>query len=241
MVAYEIDADADDDNVIEIFARLNQQGVRLRPGDLAAARLTGQMTNFRTRAREVLAMQELRGFSAPEGVEEGQPQRRLRRHRSADPRGAVPGRRRRALPRRREAQAPGALPEHRRQLGRRGRRVQERGRAVSQRRRPVAATGCPTATCCSRRRSRRRAATTWTNAGSGGRSRPACGATTPARSTPSWPRTPPWPNRATSTGLIEHVKLRAKRPDSAVPEEDDLLRNIVGEGRDPVRAARRTS
>jgi hypothetical protein len=71
VVAYEIDADADDDNVIEIFARLNQQGVRLRPGDLAAARLTGQMTNFRMRAREVFALRELRGFSAPEGDEEG--------------------------------------------------------------------------------------------------------------------------------------------------------------------------
>jgi hypothetical protein len=71
VVAYEIDADADDDNVIEIFARLNQQGVRLRPGDLAAARLTGQMTNFRLRARDVLGMKELRGFSAPEGHEEG--------------------------------------------------------------------------------------------------------------------------------------------------------------------------
>jgi hypothetical protein len=71
VIAYEIDAAANDDNVIEIFARLNQQGVRLRPGDLAAARLTGQMTNFRTRAREVLVMPELRGFSAPEGAEEG--------------------------------------------------------------------------------------------------------------------------------------------------------------------------
>ena len=71
VVAYEIDADANDDNVIEIFARLNQQGVRLRPGDLAAARLTGQMTNFRVKAREVFAMKELRGFSAPEGNEEG--------------------------------------------------------------------------------------------------------------------------------------------------------------------------
>jgi len=30
-------------------------------------------------------------------------------------------------------------------------------------------------------------------------------------------------------GLIEHVKLRAKRPDSAVPSEEDLLRNIVSE------------
>jgi hypothetical protein len=71
VIAYEIDADANDDNVIEIFARLNQQGVRLRPGDLAAARLTGQMANFRVRSREVLLMPELRGFSAPEGHEEG--------------------------------------------------------------------------------------------------------------------------------------------------------------------------
>ena len=37
----------------------------------AAARLTGQMTNFRARAREALVMKELRGFSAPEGAEEG--------------------------------------------------------------------------------------------------------------------------------------------------------------------------
>jgi hypothetical protein len=71
VVAYEVDAEAGDDNVIEIFARLNQQGVRLRPGDLAAARLTGQMTNFRSRAREVFAMKEFQGFAAPEGHEEG--------------------------------------------------------------------------------------------------------------------------------------------------------------------------
>jgi hypothetical protein len=71
IIAYEIDADANDDNVIEIFARLNQQGVRLRPGDLAAARLTGQMANFRVRSREVLLAPELRGFAAPEGREEG--------------------------------------------------------------------------------------------------------------------------------------------------------------------------
>jgi len=37
IVAYEIDAEADDDSVIETFGRLNQQGVRLKPGDLAAA------------------------------------------------------------------------------------------------------------------------------------------------------------------------------------------------------------
>jgi hypothetical protein len=30
-------------------------------------------------------------------------------------------------------------------------------------------------------------------------------------------------------GLIEHVRMRAKRPESAVPEEEDLLRNIVSE------------
>jgi hypothetical protein len=71
VVAYEVDADANDDNVIEIFARLNQQGVRLRPGDLAAARLTGQMSNFRTRAREVVTLREFRGFAASEGHEEG--------------------------------------------------------------------------------------------------------------------------------------------------------------------------
>jgi hypothetical protein len=70
IVAYEIDADVEDDNVIEIFARLNQQGVRLRPGDLAAARLTGTMKGFRDRARRVLALPELRGFTALEGGED---------------------------------------------------------------------------------------------------------------------------------------------------------------------------
>jgi hypothetical protein len=71
IIAYEIDADANDDNVIEIFARLNQQGVRLRPGDLAAARLTGEMSNFRARARDVFTMEDLKGFAVPEGQEEG--------------------------------------------------------------------------------------------------------------------------------------------------------------------------
>ena len=54
IVAYEIDADADDDNVIEIFARLNQQGITLRPSELAAARLTGELANFREKARVAL-------------------------------------------------------------------------------------------------------------------------------------------------------------------------------------------
>jgi uncharacterized protein with ParB-like and HNH nuclease domain len=67
IIAYEIDADEDDENVIEIFVRLNQQGVRLRPGDLAVARLTGEMSNFRARARDILAMEDLKGFAVPEG------------------------------------------------------------------------------------------------------------------------------------------------------------------------------
>lgn len=70
IVAYEIDADAEDDNVIEIFARLNQQGVRLRAGDLAAARLTGVMKGFRERAREALSLPALSGFAMQEGAEE---------------------------------------------------------------------------------------------------------------------------------------------------------------------------
>lgn len=70
IVAYEIDADAEDDNVIEIFARLNQQGVRLRPGDLAAARLTGRMKGFRERARGFLTDTEIRNFAAVEGEED---------------------------------------------------------------------------------------------------------------------------------------------------------------------------
>ncbi|HYV44861.1 MAG TPA: DUF262 domain-containing protein [Myxococcaceae bacterium] len=70
IVSYEIDAEADDDNVIEIFARLNQQGVRLRPGDLAAARLTGIMKGFRERATAALGSPELKGFAAAEGEED---------------------------------------------------------------------------------------------------------------------------------------------------------------------------
>jgi hypothetical protein len=71
IIAYEIDAEAEDDSVIEIFARLNQQGVRLRPSDLAAARLTGHMTNFREQARTALQRPGLANFAVPEGQEEG--------------------------------------------------------------------------------------------------------------------------------------------------------------------------
>ena len=70
VVAYEIDADADDDSVIEIFARLNQQGVRLKPGDLAAARLTGKMKGFRSMAKTLLSQEALKGFASVEGEDE---------------------------------------------------------------------------------------------------------------------------------------------------------------------------
>jgi hypothetical protein len=69
-VAYEIDAEADDDSVIEIFARLNQQGVRLKPGDLAAALLTGKMKGFRSMAKALLTRDDLRGFASVEGEDE---------------------------------------------------------------------------------------------------------------------------------------------------------------------------
>ena len=200
VVAYEIDAGANDDNVIEIFARLNQQGVRLRPGDLAAARLTGQMANFRTRSRAVLTAPELRGFSAPEGVEEGSRSGAFVdtdlliraalflggggvRYRDAE---------------KRKSQAHYLSIDS--QLGSRRRRVQELGRPVSQRRCSERGIGSLTDTCCSRRRSRRRVATSSAIAGSGGRSRPACGATTPARWTPSWPGTPVSPHEGDIDG-----------------------------------------
>lgn len=70
VVAYEIDAEADDDSVIEIFARLNQQGVRLKPGDLAAARLTGKMKGFRSMAKTLLMQDHLKGFASVEGEDE---------------------------------------------------------------------------------------------------------------------------------------------------------------------------
>lgn len=70
IVAYEIDAEAEDESVIEIFARLNQQGVRLRPGDLAAARLTGEMSRFRQRAKEALAHPDLTNFVGREDQED---------------------------------------------------------------------------------------------------------------------------------------------------------------------------
>jgi hypothetical protein len=69
IVSYEIDTTASDENVIEIFGRLNQQAIRLTPADLAAARLTGKMKDFRARANTALETDDLRAFALPEGVE----------------------------------------------------------------------------------------------------------------------------------------------------------------------------
>lgn len=66
---YELGTEADDENVIEIFGRLNQQFIRLSPADLAASRLTGKMKDFRGRAKLALKAPELTGFTQPEGTE----------------------------------------------------------------------------------------------------------------------------------------------------------------------------
>lgn len=52
------------------FLRLNQQGVRLKPGDLAAARLTGKMKGFRSMAKILITREDLKGFSSVEGEDE---------------------------------------------------------------------------------------------------------------------------------------------------------------------------
>jgi hypothetical protein len=72
IVAYEIDADADDENndVIEIFARLNQQGITLRPSELATARLTGVLADFRNKARAAMGHKDFVGFVGSEGQED---------------------------------------------------------------------------------------------------------------------------------------------------------------------------
>ena len=68
ILAYEIDADIDrNEDVIEIFVRLNRQGVPLTPGDLAAARLTGKMTQFRDKAAKTLSEPGFEKFSLVSG------------------------------------------------------------------------------------------------------------------------------------------------------------------------------
>jgi hypothetical protein len=228
VIAYEIDADANDDNVIEIFARLNQQGVRLRPGDLAAARLTGQMTNFRVRAREVLTMKELRGFAAPEGVEEGS-----RGGAFVDTDLLI----RAALflggggVRYRDAEKRKAQSHYQHIESQWDAAVAGFKSAVALFRNAGLPSGewlpyryllFPPAIAAARGHSLDERWTGWALAASLWRHYAGEVDTKLARDATL-------AERGDLDGLIEHVKLRAKRPESAIPEDDDLLHNIVGE------------
>ena len=228
VIAYEIDADAGDDNVIEIFARLNQQGVRLRPGDLAAARLTGQMTNFRTRAREVLVMKELRGFSAPEGVEEGN-----RSGAFVDTDLLI----RAALflggggVRYRDAEKRKVSTHYQNIEANWGAAVAGFKSAVALFRNAGLPSGdwlpyryllFPPAIAAARGHDLDERWTGWALAASLWRHYAGEVDTKLAKDAAL-------AERGDIEGLLEHIKLRAKRTESAVPEDDDLLHNIVGE------------
>jgi len=228
VIAYEIDADAGDDNVIEIFARLNQQGVRLRPGDLAAARLTGQMANFRTRAREVLVMKELRGFSAPEGVEEGS-----RSGAFVDTDLLI----RAALflggggVRYRDAEKRKVQSHYQNIEGSWDAAVAGFKSAVALFRNAGVPSGdwlpyryllFPPAIAAARGHDLDERWTGWALAASLWRHYAGEVDTKLAKDASL-------AAEGDVDGLIEHVKLRAKRPESAIPEDDDLLHNIVGE------------
>src|SRR5215831_14434807 len=228
VIAYEIDADAGDDNVIEIFARLNQQGVRLRPGDLAAARLTGQMANFRTRAREVLVMKELRGFSAPEGVEEGS-----RSGAFVDTDLLI----RAALflggggVRYRDAEKRKVATHYQNIESQWDAAVAGFKSAVALFRNAGLPSGdwlpyryllFPPAIAAARGHALDERWTGWALAASLWRHYAGEVDTKLAKDAAL-------AERGDIDGLLEHVRLRAKRPESAVPEDDDLQQNIVGE------------
>ena len=228
MIAYEIDADAGDDNVIEIFARLNQQGVRLRPGDLAAARLTGQMANFRVRAREALVMKELRGFSAPEGAEESSrggafvdTDLLIRaalflggggvRYRDAEKRKIQ------AHYQNIEASWDGAVAGFKSAVA-----LFRNAGVPSGDWLPYRYLLFPPAIAAARGHALDERWTGWALAASLWRHYAGEVDTKLAKDAAL-------AERGDIDGLIEHVKLRAKRPESAIPEDDDLLHNIVGE------------
>ena len=203
--------------------------MRLRPGDLAAARLTGQMANFRTRAREVLVMKELRGFSAPEGVEEGS-----RSGAFVDTDLLI----RAALflggggVRYRDAEKR-KLQAHYQNI------EASWDAAVAGFKSAVALfrnAGVPTgdwlpyryllfapAIAAARGHELGDRWVGWAIAASLWRHYAGEVDTKLAKDAAL-------AEQGDLDGLLEHVKLRAKRPDSAVPEEDDLLYNIVGEG-----------
>jgi hypothetical protein len=228
VIAYEIDADAGDENVIEIFARLNQQGVRLRPGDLAAARLTGQMAGFRTRAREVLVMKELRGFSAPEGGEEGN-----RAGAFIDTDLLI----RAALflggggVRYRDAEKRKIQTHYQNIESSWDAAVAGFKSAVALFRNAGVPSGdwlpyryllFPPAIAAARGHALDERWTGWALAASLWRHYAGEVDTKLARDAAL-------AERGDIEGLLEHIKLRAKRPESALPEDDDLLHNIVGE------------
>lgn len=228
VIAYEIDADANDDNVIEIFARLNQQGVRLRPGDLAAARLTGKMTNFRARAREALVMKELRGFSAPEGGEEGN-----RSGAFVDTDLLI----RAALflggggVRYRDAEKRKVETHYQNIEASWDAAVAGFKSAVALFRNAGLPSGdwlpyryllFPPAIAAARGHDLDERWTGWALSASLWRHYAGEVDTKLAKDAAL-------AERGDIDGLLEHVKLRAKRPESAIPEEDDLLHNIVGE------------
>jgi hypothetical protein len=228
VIAYEIDADAGDDNVIEIFARLNQQGVRLRPGDLAAARLTGQMANFRARAREVLLLPELRGFSAPEGAEEG-----TRSGALVDTDLLI----RAALflsgggVRYRDAETRKLQLQYQSIEGLWDAAVAGFKSAVALFRNAGVPTGdwlpyryllFPPAIAAASGHALDERWTGWALAASLWRHYAGEVDTKLAKDASL-------AERGDIDGLIEHVKLRAKRTESAIPEDDDILHNIVGE------------
>ncbi len=228
VIAYEIDAAANDDNVIEIFARLNQQGVRLRPGDLAAARLTGQMANFRARAREVVTIKELRGFAAVEGHEEGS-----RSGAFIDTDLLIRG----ALflggggVRYREAEKSKLQAHYQNIEASWDSAVKGFISAVALFRNAGLPSGdwlpyryllFPPAIAAARGHDLDERWTGWALAASLWRHYAGEVDTKLAKDAAL-------AERGDIDGLIEQVKLRAKRPDSAVPDEDDLLHNIVGE------------
>jgi hypothetical protein len=228
VIAYEIDADAGDENVIEIFARLNQQGVRLRPGDLAAARLTGQMTNFRARARDVLLMPELRGFSAPEGVEEGSRSGALVdtdlliraalflggggvRYRDAEKRKLQ------SHYQNIEANWDAAVAAFKSAVA-----LFRNAGLPSGEWLPYRYLLFPPAIAAARGHDLNERWTGWALAASLWRHYAGEIDTKLAKDAAL-------AERGDIDGLLDHVKLRAKRTESAVPEDDDLLQNIVGE------------
>lgn len=232
IIAYEIDANADDENVIEIFVRLNQQGIRLRPGDLAAARLTGEMSNFRARAKAVLSLEELKGFAVPEGREEG-PRSGAFVDTELLIRGALFAGS--GVVRYRDAEKRGeqARKEHYRKLEQHWDiTVEGFKEAVALYRRSGVPTGdwlpyryllLPPAISSAKGNFLHEGWIGWSIVASLWRHYS-------AEVDTKLQRDSLLAEKGDLSGLLDHVKVRAKRTDSAIPEEEDFVKGIVGEG-----------